>query len=72
MYCKCRFPAGVSIKPDGKNRLDPCIYQDIEKHTNVNIVISRCMNCGNIEISWTRTSETEDFDLTKTETGEDE
>ncbi len=50
----CEFPNGMSIKPDGVNELDPCIYEDIEKYENVTVIISRCTKCGKIEIGWKR------------------
>ncbi len=25
---KCHFPPSVVIRPDGKNELDPCIYEE--------------------------------------------
>lgn len=56
---KCQHPNGIIIKPDGVNELDPCVYEDIEVYKNVTVTISRCMNCGNIEISWQRQPETE-------------
>ena len=59
--CRCRFPKGITIKPDGINPLDPCIYKEKELHTNVNLVISQCVNCGHITFEWYRTDETEDI-----------
>ncbi len=64
---KCQLPDGVSIKPDGINELDPCIYEDIEMHTNVTVIVSRCKNCGNIDISWRRQEDTVDYYLTEDE-----
>ncbi len=58
---KCQFPDGLSIRPDGINELDPCVYEDIEKHTNVTVIVSKCKNCGNIDISWIRQENTEDI-----------
>ena len=55
---KCKFPEGMIVKPDGEHELDPCIYEDIEKYTNVTITISRCVKCGHIEISWERQENT--------------
>lgn len=55
----CALPDGVDIKPDGIHSLDPCIYEDIEIHQNVTVIVSRCKNCGKIDISWLRTPETE-------------
>ena len=60
---KCQFQNGIAIKPDGINELDPCIYEDIEMHTNVTVIVSRCKNCGNIDISWYRQEDTIDYDL---------
>ena len=42
---KCKFPDGITIKPDGVNELDPCIYEDIAKYKNVTITISKCKKC---------------------------
>lgn len=56
---KCQHPNGITIKPDGVNELDPCVYEDVEVYKNVTVTVSRCMNCGNIEISWQRQPETE-------------
>ena len=27
---KCEFPDGMKIMPDGKNELDPCLYETSE------------------------------------------
>lgn len=56
---------GVVIKPDGINELDPCVYEDIEMYTNVTVIVSRCKNCGHIEISWLRQSNTEEIEVNK-------
>ena len=69
MQHKCCYPNGLVIKPDGQNELDPCIYKDIEMHTNVTVIVSKCINCGHIELSWIRTEETEDIDLLKDDGG---
>ena len=58
---KCQFPNGMSIKPDGIHSVDPCVYEDIEMHTNVTVIVSKCKNCGNIDISWIRQENTEDI-----------
>lgn len=47
---KCSFGNGIVIKPDGVNELDPCIYEDIEMYKNVTVIVSKCKNCGNIDI----------------------
>ena len=58
---KCSFGDGITIKPDGINELDPCIYEDAEIHTNVTVVVKRCTKCGNIELVWHRQEDTEDI-----------
>jgi len=58
---RCNFGVGVTIKPDGVNELDPCIYEDIEIHTNATVVVKRCVNCGHIELEWHRQENTEDM-----------
>lgn len=64
---RCTHPPGVTIKPDGIHELDPCVMQDIEMHTNVTVIVSRCKNCGRISLSWLRTANTEDIDLEATD-----
>lgn len=59
---KCEFN-GLTIKPDGVNELDPCVYEDIEMHTNCTVIVSKCKKCGNIIVTWLRQDDTEDFDL---------
>ena len=58
---KCNFGVGVTVKPDGVNELDPCIYEDVEVHTNVTVVVKRCTKCGHIELVWHRQENTEDL-----------
>ena len=60
---KCKFPDGVSIKLDGKNELDPCTYEEIERYENVTVIISRCTKCGHIDISWKRQENTTKIDI---------
>lgn len=60
---KCKFPHGLTIKPDGENELDPCTYKDVEIFTNVNVIVSKCTKCGHIDISWKPTEETEHIEL---------
>lgn len=55
----CSFGDGVVIKPDGVHELDPCLYEDIEIWNNVTVIVSRCVRCGHIEISWIRQENTE-------------
>lgn len=65
---KCEFPDGMKIMLDGKNELDPCIYETSEVYTNCIVEICRCKKCGNISVSWRKTDQTEsipesDFDM---------
>lgn len=55
---KCQWPGGLTIKPDGINELDPCIYRDTEKYENVTVVISKCEKCGHVIVSWSRQPDT--------------
>lgn len=61
MEHKCSFPAGVSIRLDGVHELDPCVYEEIERYRNVTVIISRCKNCGHIDVSWERQDNTEEI-----------
>ena len=49
---KCSYPEGISIRPDGVNELDPCIYEVVEIHKNVTVALMQCINCGHEEIVW--------------------
>lgn len=60
---KCKFPDGITIKPDGVNELDTCVYEDIAKYKNVTITISRCKKCGHIEIGWKCQDDTEKLEV---------
>lgn len=60
---KCQFPDGISIKPDGKNELDPCIYKTNKVYANVIVEISECVKCGHKEVSWYRTPDTVEIPL---------
>lgn len=52
MAKRCRLPAGVTIKPDGVNELDPCLYETKEIHRNVTVLVNQCKKCGHIELQW--------------------
>ena len=60
---KCCWPEGMVIKPDGVNELDPCVYEDIEMYTNVTVIVSKCKNCGHIDIRWMRQEDTEEVEV---------
>lgn len=55
---KCEFPKGITIKPDGVNELDPCVYKAQEVYSNVIVEVCRCIKCGHIEIMWHKTEDT--------------
>ena len=54
MAKKCEFPEEITIKPDGEHELDPCVYEEVERYENVTVIVSKCKNCGHIDISWLR------------------
>lgn len=60
---KCSNPPGVSIKPDGVNELDPCVYEEIERYENVTVMVMRCRKCGHIEVSWKKQENTEEIEV---------
>ena len=53
--------AEITIKPDGRNELDPCLYQEMETYENVTVHILRCVRCGHIEVEWERQDNTIDI-----------
>ena len=55
----------MSWKPDGEHEVDPCVYQDVEMHINATVIVSRCVRCGKVNISWLRTENTEDIEMTE-------
>lgn len=56
---RCHFPGDMTIKPDGINTLDPCIYKTVEIFRNVTVEVMQCTKCGHIEIVWHRQEDTE-------------
>lgn len=52
---KCKHDNPFSIKLGGeKFDVDPCVYEEIERHEGVTVIVSKCKNCGHIDISWER------------------
>ena len=43
--------------------VDPCVYKDVEMYKNVTVIISKCINCGAIEIGWKRQVDTEEIEI---------
>ena len=60
---ECKHPDGFDIRLDGIHSLDPCVYVDEEMYANVTVIISRCKNCGKINISWLRQDNTEELPI---------
>lgn len=60
---KCEWPDGIQVNVGGLCDVDPCIYEDVEMHTNVTVIVSKCRVCGHIELSWIRQENTEDVGL---------
>ena len=61
---KCAFGdeiTRITIKPDGANELDPCLYEEIETYKNVTVHVLRCVRCGHIEVEWERQDNTIDI-----------
>ena len=61
---KCTFGdeiTRITIKPDGVNEFDPCLYEEIETYKNVTVHIMKCARCGHIEVSWSRQDNTVDI-----------
>ena len=61
---KCTFGdqnTEITVKPDGRNELDPCLYQEIGTYENVTVHILRCVRCGHIEVEWERQDNTIDI-----------
>lgn len=58
---KCSFPPGIIIKPDGVHELEsPCIYDVVERWSNVTVEVLRCRNCGDVTVQWIRQDDTYD------------
>lgn len=45
---------GVTITLEDGNELSPHVFEDIEVVENARVTVSRCINCGKIEIGWER------------------
>lgn len=59
---RCQWPGGITFRPDGKNELDPCLYEEAETYRNVTVHVLRCAVCGHIEIEWERQENTEELE----------
>lgn len=57
---KCKLDNQISMQLHGKKyEVDPCIYEEVERHENVTVIIHKCKNCGHIDISWEKQDNTE-------------
>lgn len=65
---KCQHPGGITIKPNGKDELDPCDYELTEKWKNVTIEVLRCQRCGHVELLWHLQEDSEN--ITEEENGQ--
>jgi hypothetical protein len=43
--------------------VDPCVYKDVEAYKNVTVIISKCINCGAIDIRWKSQEDTEEIEV---------
>lgn len=48
---RCGWGRRVRVQVNG-HPVDPCVYEEIEKHENVTVTVLRCKNCGHVEIEW--------------------
>lgn len=49
----------------GKDDLNPCDFEPIEKYTNCTVIIKKCSECGATEIEWEPTADTVKNGFTK-------
>ena len=59
---KCKFPNGITIKPDGVHTMSPHAFKLVQKLKNVTIEILECSECGEISIGWYRQEDTEEVE----------
>ena len=43
--------------------VDPCVYEQIEAYKNVTVIVSKCIYCGAIDISWKKQEDTESIEI---------
>ena len=60
---QCEWPEGFTVNVGGLADVEPCLFEDIEMHTNVTVIVSRCKVCGRVELSWIRQEDTEDVEI---------
>ena len=60
---KCTVPDKITIRIDGENDFDACLYKTVKAYRNVTVMIDVCKKCGHTEISWTRQEDTEEIEV---------
>lgn len=60
--CKCVAPPeGVASSIFGIE-VDPCVYEEMERHANVTVIVERCQRCGEVVVRWKRQDNTVDLE----------
>ena len=49
----CSLPDGVEMKIGGIHSIDPCVYKDVEMHTNVTVIVSQTRRSSDL---WQKSS----------------
>lgn len=61
---KCKIPVEFDLMlPVGNTPapVDPCLYAVTKRFRNATVIISECIYCGHIEVSWERQEDTEEI-----------
>lgn len=48
---ECSWGPGVEFKI-GDIPVDPCVYKEVSVHYGATVTVSKCVNCGKVDISW--------------------
>jgi len=51
---ECRWPEGVTVKPDGVHEADAHEWVEEEIVENAKVQVLRCKTCGVVSCGWTR------------------
>ena len=51
---ECRWPEGVTVKPDGVHEADAHEWVEEEIVENATVHVLRCKTCGVVSLGWTR------------------
>lgn len=51
---ECRWPEGVTVKPDGVHEADAHEWVEEEIVENATVHVLRCKTCGVVSCGWTR------------------